>query len=89
MSFCHECGAKVAPDDPYCGNCGTALHESEPHSLAMAVAGEGERGGDAAAQPQPSASSELDDTETPDAPAEDKAAENADEDKAAQDSEGA
>ena len=24
MSFCHECGAKVAPDDPFCGNCGAA-----------------------------------------------------------------
>ncbi|HEV7844522.1 MAG TPA: zinc ribbon domain-containing protein, partial [Pyrinomonadaceae bacterium] len=24
MSFCHECGAKIAPDDPFCGNCGVA-----------------------------------------------------------------
>src|SRR5947209_6377706 len=24
MSFCHECGAKIAPDDPFCGNCGAA-----------------------------------------------------------------
>jgi serine/threonine-protein kinase len=22
LSFCHECGAKNAPDDPFCGNCG-------------------------------------------------------------------
>ncbi|HYO91184.1 MAG TPA: protein kinase [Pyrinomonadaceae bacterium] len=24
VSFCHECGAKIAPDDPFCGNCGVA-----------------------------------------------------------------
>jgi eukaryotic-like serine/threonine-protein kinase len=24
LSFCHECGAKNAPDDPFCGNCGAA-----------------------------------------------------------------
>ncbi|MBD0370999.1 MAG: protein kinase [Pyrinomonadaceae bacterium] len=24
MSFCHECGAKIAPKDPFCGNCGVA-----------------------------------------------------------------
>src|SRR5215210_4380405 len=24
MSFCYECGAKVAPEDPFCGNCGSA-----------------------------------------------------------------
>ncbi|MBD0309665.1 MAG: zinc ribbon domain-containing protein, partial [Microcoleus sp. T1-bin1] len=31
MSFCHECGAKVAPDDPFCGNCGVAQPaEREP-----------------------------------------------------------
>ncbi len=24
MPFCYECGASVAPEDPYCGNCGTS-----------------------------------------------------------------
>ncbi|MBV9958257.1 MAG: protein kinase, partial [Acidobacteria bacterium] len=24
MPFCYECGVKVAPDEPFCGNCGTA-----------------------------------------------------------------
>jgi serine/threonine-protein kinase len=28
MSFCYECGAKVAPEDPFCGNCGAAQASS-------------------------------------------------------------
>jgi serine/threonine-protein kinase len=28
MSFCYECGAKVAPEDPFCGNCGAAQTSS-------------------------------------------------------------
>ena len=34
MSFCHECGAKVAPDEPFCGNCGA------PQSTESKNAGE-------------------------------------------------
>ena len=28
MSTCHECGAQVAPDDAFCGNCGTSLRRT-------------------------------------------------------------
>lgn len=38
MAFCHECGAKNAPDDPFCGNCG-AVQLSAPASGATLVGG--------------------------------------------------
>jgi tRNA A-37 threonylcarbamoyl transferase component Bud32 len=37
-SFCHECGAKNAPDDPFCGNCGAA-QPNVPAANATIVAG--------------------------------------------------
>jgi tRNA A-37 threonylcarbamoyl transferase component Bud32 len=82
MSFCHECGAKVAPDDPFCGNCGVAQPaEREPatesNSLGAASSESiAPRDGDASAEnnSQPEASrmadtseNNLDDTETPEA----------------------
>jgi tRNA A-37 threonylcarbamoyl transferase component Bud32 len=38
-SFCHECGAKNAPDDPFCGNCGAA-QLNVPVSSSTIIAGE-------------------------------------------------
>jgi tRNA A-37 threonylcarbamoyl transferase component Bud32 len=48
MSVCHSCGAKVAPEDPYCGNCGTAQHrvnagpDASASSASAAVMAESE-----------------------------------------------
>src|SRR5436309_11913856 len=62
MSFCHECGAKVAPDDPFCGNCGAVqLTVPAPQSAALANSGMSA----SAAMAQPSAS-QIEDTESPD-----------------------
>lgn len=61
MSFCHECGAKVAPDDPFCGNCGAA-QLSAPKLEARPADG----GASGSASPQP-APAQLEDTESPDA----------------------
>src|SRR5947199_3521902 len=62
MSFCHECGAKVAPDDPFCGNCGAVqLTAPAPQSAALANSGMSA----SAAMAQPSAS-QMEDTESPD-----------------------
>jgi serine/threonine-protein kinase len=36
LSFCHECGAKNAPDDPFCGNCGAVLLNA-PAASAPAI----------------------------------------------------
>ncbi|MDX6695096.1 MAG: serine/threonine protein kinase, bacterial [Blastocatellia bacterium] len=72
MSFCHECGVKVAPDDPYCGNCGAALHDNSARDEAAPAVATDES--DAASKAAPAAheaastAAELDDTETPDAP---------------------
>jgi serine/threonine-protein kinase len=72
MSFCHECGAKVAPDDPFCGNCGVAqpaLSASQTgEALRETAAAESVEAGDPDAQSnslQPSAL-ETDVTESPD-----------------------
>jgi serine/threonine-protein kinase len=62
MSFCHECGAKIAPDDPFCGNCGAVqLTVPAPQSAALANGGVSA----SAAMAQPSAS-QIEDTESPD-----------------------
>ncbi|HEV7375573.1 MAG TPA: protein kinase [Pyrinomonadaceae bacterium] len=62
MAFCHECGAKNAPDDPFCGNCG-AVQLSAPASSATIIGD----GVSAAASPAPEATaSQLEDTESPD-----------------------
>jgi serine/threonine-protein kinase len=70
MSFCHQCGANVTPDDPYCGNCGAVQRPVPAGGNATvnvsAAAGSG-------VNPTPSAA-QLEDTETPDAPDIDKAA---------------
>jgi tRNA A-37 threonylcarbamoyl transferase component Bud32 len=36
MSVCHSCGAQVAPEDPYCGNCGAPQRraQSDQHTGA-------------------------------------------------------
>jgi serine/threonine-protein kinase len=36
LSFCHECGAKNAPDDPFCGNCG-AVQLNAPDTSAPVI----------------------------------------------------
>ena len=64
MSFCHQCGAMVAPDDPYCGNCGAAQQRG---AASVDAAPSASDGGDAASQPAPFAA-ELDDTYAPDFP---------------------
>jgi tRNA A-37 threonylcarbamoyl transferase component Bud32 len=47
-SFCHECGAKNAPDDPFCGNCG-AVQLNAPATGSTVIAAEAS----AAAAPAP------------------------------------
>lgn len=71
MSFCHECGVKVAPDNPYCGNCGAA-QTGVAYEATIVTSNEG------SATPPPPVPHvpELDDTETPDAPAAGEAANN-------------
>ena len=61
VSFCHECGAKNAPDDPFCGNCG-AVQLNAPATSSTIIATEGS--GPASA-PMPS-SMQMEDTEPPD-----------------------
>jgi tRNA A-37 threonylcarbamoyl transferase component Bud32 len=71
MSFCHECGAKVAPDDPFCGNCGVAQPprsaQGETGSHADSAAGEASAPEESKAQPDAASSSQLDVTESPEA----------------------
>jgi tRNA A-37 threonylcarbamoyl transferase component Bud32 len=79
LSFCHECGAKVAPDDPFCGNCGAA-QLGPPASAAPTIVGNVSATA-AAPEPEPAdaqmaetanarineeTSAQLDDTEAPD-----------------------
>src|SRR5919205_1112600 len=69
MYFCHECGAKIAPDDPFCGNCGVAqpadarsreeAGELKEGALSAAAAGD-------SSTPLPA--SQLDITQSPDRP---------------------
>ncbi len=73
LSFCHECGAKVAPDDPFCGNCGVPQLGPPAVQGSTLVAVEG-AGAAAAAVSEPApdaqmaetANARLDDTEAPD-----------------------
>lgn len=58
MSFCHECGAKIAPDDPFCGNCGAAQFNASETG-----AGIGDGASSFAAE---AVASQPDDTESPD-----------------------
>jgi tRNA A-37 threonylcarbamoyl transferase component Bud32 len=72
MSFCHECGAKIAPDDPFCGNCGVAQPaEREPASESRALGESAAESDDAPAannsQPEAAPASQLDVTESPEA----------------------
>jgi serine/threonine-protein kinase len=53
LSFCHECGAKNAPDDPFCGNCG-AVQLNAPAAGSTIIAGEASAPA-RAPEPQPSA----------------------------------
>jgi serine/threonine-protein kinase len=39
LSFCHECGAKNAPDDPFCGNCG-AVQLNVPATSSTIISSE-------------------------------------------------
>jgi serine/threonine protein kinase len=67
MSFCHECGAKIAPDEPFCGNCGVAQPASGSEDASSTA--DGTSAVAAATPPVPSSSSpELDDTRSPDEP---------------------
>jgi serine/threonine-protein kinase len=34
MSYCHECGSEVAPDDVYCPYCGIALEAAAPAAVS-------------------------------------------------------
>jgi eukaryotic-like serine/threonine-protein kinase len=66
MSFCHECGAKVAPDDPFCGNCGVAQPVGDGSAkqwVAPAPAPAPDDGGDVRAASE----SHLDVTQSPEA----------------------
>jgi tRNA A-37 threonylcarbamoyl transferase component Bud32 len=64
MAFCHECGAKNAPDDPFCGNCG-AVQLSAPVATDTIIAG-GEGATATASAPEPSPLAQLEETESPD-----------------------
>lgn len=78
MSFCHECGTKAAPDSPYCGNCGAALQDGAVGGPDSADSDGGSQASDDGSQPvvqpAPSSAADMEDTETPDAPAKDEAA---------------
>ena len=73
LSFCHECGAKVAPDDPFCGNCGAAQLGPPAAQGSALVSAEG-AGAAAAAVSAPAPDAQLaetanarpDDAEAPD-----------------------
>ena len=74
MSFCHECGAKIAPDDPFCGNCGVAQPASsaaQPDEAVRDATAESNGAGEADAQSrdseQEASPASEDVTETPDA----------------------
>ena len=81
MSFCHECGAKIAPDDPFCGKCGVAQPEGASPSEdgdaeAASASGDESVSSHAMPEPQPEVTKSpeaeevrgnLDDTETPEA----------------------
>ena len=41
LSFCHECGAKNPPDDPFCGNCG-AVQLNAPAASDLVIADGGD-----------------------------------------------
>src|SRR5437764_9086391 len=62
MTFCHECGAKIAPDDPFCGNCGAAQVSVSAASSSIITGGHASA---PASAPEPTAS-QLEDTESPD-----------------------
>ena len=62
MTFCHECGAKIAPDDPFCGNCGAAQVSVSATSSTIITGGHASA---PASAPEPTAS-QLEDTESPD-----------------------
>lgn len=57
LSFCHECGAKNAPDDPFCGNCG-AVQLNAPVASATPIA---DGGATAASAPAPESPDATDD----------------------------
>lgn len=58
MAFCHECGAKNAPDDPFCGNCGAAQLDVPVRSAPLVEDDTGE-------QPTPGASLSQEKPEQP------------------------
>jgi tRNA A-37 threonylcarbamoyl transferase component Bud32 len=62
MTFCHECGAKIAPDDPFCGNCGAAQPSASAASSTIITVGHASA---PASAPEPT-SAQLEDTESPD-----------------------
>ena len=66
MVFCHQCGANITPDDPYCSSCGTPQRSSALPAPEAAIVSGDESG--AAVQSAPSAP-EWDVTEAPAAPA--------------------
>ncbi|HUQ33499.1 MAG TPA: protein kinase [Pyrinomonadaceae bacterium] len=51
MSFCHECGAKNAPDDPFCGNCG-AVQLNVPAAGSTIISNEASAHAARAPEPQ-------------------------------------
>ncbi len=62
LSFCHECGAKNAPDDPFCGNCG-AVQPNAPAASDLIIAD----GGDASAPtPEMSPAAQSQEMQSPD-----------------------
>lgn len=81
MSFCYECGARVAPDDPFCGNCGIAQKRiSAPAPIAPIISGDLSETAAAPLPPPPSIrveetkdrEKELAETLEPDAPVSDQ-----------------
>lgn len=61
MAFCHECGAKIAPGDPFCGNCGAAQSSASIPSATIIA----DSSAPAPAPAPESSSSQLEDTESP------------------------
>jgi eukaryotic-like serine/threonine-protein kinase len=65
MTFCYECSAKIAPEDPFCGNCGAAQTAS-PAGVTTNASEETDAAAAATAAAADSSSSDLDITRSPD-----------------------
>jgi len=71
MSVCQQCGATLAPEDPFCGHCGAPQATNAVESAGQAASAGGEAAGAASAvgeativAPYPSAEKEIDPWDT-------------------------